>query len=99
MKNGDALDERSRTVLRALVREYIRAGEPVGSRTLSRITRMNLSPATMRNIMADLAGARSARRVEKLLSGETPAAVLASGRPGGFLTDCGNCIACGDRTC
>ena len=112
MKNGDALDERSRTVLRALVREYIRAGEPVGSRTLSRITRMNLSPATMRNIMADLedsgmltsphasagripsprgmrffvdtllsadlADSRSARRVEKLLSGETPAAVLAS---------------------
>ena len=109
------LDERARAVLRALVREYIRAGEPVGSRTLSRITRMNLSPATMRNIMADLeeqgmltsphtsAGripsaqgmrffvdtllsadlsaadpARSARRVKRLLSGETAGAVLDS---------------------
>ena len=54
MEEAIHLDERSRAVLRALVREYIRAGEPVGSRTLSRITQMNLSPATMRNIMADL---------------------------------------------
>ena len=53
-QDDNQLNERARTVLRALVREYIRAGEPVGSRTLSRITRMNLSPATMRNIMADL---------------------------------------------
>lgn len=48
------LDERARSVLRALVREYVRYGRPVGSRRLSRIYREGLSPATLRNVMADL---------------------------------------------
>ena len=48
------MNQRASAALRALAREYIRAGEPVGSRTLARVTGMNLSPATMRNIMADL---------------------------------------------
>lgn len=49
-----SVNNRARAILKSIVREYIRGGEPVGSRTVSRIAGMNLSPATMRNIMADL---------------------------------------------
>jgi heat-inducible transcriptional repressor len=49
-----SLDERARSVLRAVIREYIRVGRPVGSRRLSRIYREGLSPASLRNVMADL---------------------------------------------
>jgi heat-inducible transcriptional repressor len=45
---------RARHILRALVEQYIRDGQPVGSRTLSRSTGLDLSPATIRNVMADL---------------------------------------------
>lgn len=48
------LTARQREVLRALVEEYIRSAEPVGSRTLSRMEGFGLSPATLRNEMADL---------------------------------------------
>ncbi len=48
------LDERSQHLLRALVQKYIRDGQPVGSRTLSRDSGLDLSPATIRNVMADL---------------------------------------------
>lgn len=48
------LDGRNREVLVATVRTYIATGEPVGSRTLSRKRRDALSPASLRNIMADL---------------------------------------------
>lgn len=48
------LNERSRYLLRALVERYIRDGQPVGSRTLARDTGSDLSPATIRNVMADL---------------------------------------------
>jgi heat-inducible transcriptional repressor len=48
------LDERARTLLKALVERYIVDGTPVGSRTLSRTSGMDLSPATIRNVMADL---------------------------------------------
>lgn len=48
------LDERSATILRELVELYVATGEPVGSRTLSRRLPQSLSPATIRNIMADL---------------------------------------------
>jgi heat-inducible transcriptional repressor len=48
------LNERSRAVLRQIVESYVENGEPVGSRTLSRRLRMELSPATIRNVMADL---------------------------------------------
>ena len=49
-----ALDERSRDVFRRVVEAYVETGEPVGSRTLSRQLAEKLSPATIRNVMADL---------------------------------------------
>src|ERR1700679_508911 len=48
------LDARSAAVLREIVEQYVETGEPVGSRTLSRRLPMTLSPATIRNVMADL---------------------------------------------
>jgi heat-inducible transcriptional repressor len=48
------LDERARTLLKTLVERYIADGQPVGSRTLSRASGLELSPATIRNVMADL---------------------------------------------
>ena len=48
------LDERSKLLLKALVERYIAEGQPVGSRTLSRASGLELSPATIRNAMADL---------------------------------------------
>ena len=49
-----ALNERAQHLLKVLVERYIRDGEPVGSRTLSRDSGMDLSPASIRNVMADL---------------------------------------------
>jgi heat-inducible transcriptional repressor len=49
------LTARERLILHSIVRAYIDSGEPVGSRTLSRLDRCSLSPATIRNVMADLA--------------------------------------------
>jgi len=48
------LDDRAKLLLKALVERYIEDGQPVGSRTLSRASGMDLSPATIRNVMADL---------------------------------------------
>ena len=48
------LDIRAQTLLKALVERYIADGQPVGSRALSKISGLELSPATIRNIMADL---------------------------------------------
>jgi len=48
------LDDRSRTLLKALVEHYIAEGQPVGSRALSKFSGLDLSPATIRNVMADL---------------------------------------------
>jgi heat-inducible transcriptional repressor len=48
------LDDRAKLLLKALVERYIADGQPVGSRTLSRATGIELSPATIRNVMADL---------------------------------------------
>ncbi|MBE9555939.1 MAG: heat-inducible transcriptional repressor HrcA [Proteobacteria bacterium] len=48
------LNDRSREILRHVVEAYVETGEPVGSRTLSRRLGMSLSPATVRNVMADL---------------------------------------------
>ncbi|MBE3563567.1 MAG: heat-inducible transcription repressor HrcA [Hydrogenibacillus schlegelii] len=48
------LTERQRAILQAVVENYIRSAEPVGSRTIARLTGLNLSPATIRNEMADL---------------------------------------------
>ncbi|HYD16226.1 MAG TPA: heat-inducible transcriptional repressor HrcA, partial [Hyphomicrobium sp.] len=48
------LSERSRTILREIVDSYLATGEPVGSRNLSRVLPMALSPASIRNVMSDL---------------------------------------------
>lgn len=48
------LNERARALLKALVERYIADGQPVGSRTLARGMELELSPATIRNVMADL---------------------------------------------
>ncbi|MCE2879368.1 MAG: heat-inducible transcriptional repressor HrcA [Comamonadaceae bacterium] len=48
------LDERAKLLLKALVERYIADGQPVGSRTLSRASGLELSPATIRNVMSDL---------------------------------------------
>jgi len=48
------LDERKQKILQAIIRNYLESGEPVGSRTISKYTDLNLSSATIRNEMADL---------------------------------------------
>lgn len=48
------LDERAKLLLKALVERYIADGQPVGSRTLSKESGLDLSPATIRNVMSDL---------------------------------------------
>jgi heat-inducible transcriptional repressor len=50
----DSLGERAQLLLKVLVESYIRDGQPVGSRSLSRDSGLNLSSATVRNVMADL---------------------------------------------
>jgi heat-inducible transcriptional repressor len=50
----EALSERAQLLLKALIESYIRDGQPVGSRTLSRDSGLSLSSATIRNVMADL---------------------------------------------
>lgn len=50
------LDDRAKLLLKTLVERYIAEGQPVGSRTLSRASGLDLSPATIRNVMSDLEG-------------------------------------------
>jgi heat-inducible transcriptional repressor len=50
------LDDRAKLLLKTLVERYIVEGQPVGSRTLSRASGLDLSPATIRNVMSDLEG-------------------------------------------
>lgn len=54
MSLAQSLDTRAQTILRQLIDAYLDTGEPVGSRTLSKLLETNLSAATIRNIMADL---------------------------------------------
>lgn len=54
MKDRDQLDERKVTILKAIIKTYLETGEPVGSRTISKYTDLNLSSATIRNEMSDL---------------------------------------------
>ena len=56
-RESESLDPRSRQLLRTLIGRYIRDGEPVGSQTLARHAGLDVSPATIRNILADLEGA------------------------------------------
>jgi len=55
MPSGPPIGEREREILTAIVETFIATGDPVGSRTLARSNREGLSPATIRNVMADLA--------------------------------------------
>src|SRR6185312_3809827 len=48
------LDRRSREIFRQIVDSYLSTGEPVGSRNLSRLLPLTLSPASIRNVMSDL---------------------------------------------
>ncbi|MCX8087469.1 MAG: heat-inducible transcriptional repressor HrcA [Rhodocyclaceae bacterium] len=48
------LDARAQTLLKTLIERYIAEGQPIGSRTLSKYSGLELSPATIRNVMADL---------------------------------------------
>jgi heat-inducible transcriptional repressor len=57
MSAGPPIGEREREILTAIVETFISTGEPVGSRALARASREGLSPATIRNVMADLADA------------------------------------------
>src|SRR5579863_4478136 len=57
MSPGPPIGERGREILTAIVETFIATGEPVGSRTLARSNREGLSPATIRNVMSDLADA------------------------------------------
>ncbi|TCV75803.1 heat-inducible transcriptional repressor HrcA [Neorhizobium sp. S3-V5DH] len=52
--NGSVLDDRSREIFRRIVESYLENGEPLGSRNLSRLLPMSLSPASVRNVMSDL---------------------------------------------
>ena len=54
MPSSGPIGEREREILTAVVETFITTGEPVGSRTLARSNREGLSPATIRNVMADL---------------------------------------------
>src|SRR5579864_2216272 len=54
---GAQFGPREREILTAIIETYISTGEPVGSRTLSRLNKDGLSPATIRNVMADLVDA------------------------------------------
>ena len=53
-KNQHGPSDRAQHILRVLVEHYIRDGQPVGSRTLAKNTELQLGPATIRNVMADL---------------------------------------------
>src|ERR1700761_1509361 len=57
MPSEPNIGDREREILTAIVETFISTGEPVGSRTLSRSNREGLSPATIRNVMADLSEA------------------------------------------
>ena len=54
MADDTNLSERKLIILKAIIQNYLETGEPVGSRTLSKYTELNLSSATIRNEMADL---------------------------------------------
>ena len=57
MPIGQPIGDREKEILTAIVETFIATGEPVGSRTLARASREGLSPATIRNVMADLVDA------------------------------------------
>jgi heat-inducible transcriptional repressor len=57
LRSTEQLSLREREILHSIVRSYIENGEPIGSRTISRMASVRLSPASIRNVMADLSDA------------------------------------------
>ena len=53
MSTVHELTDRARDVFRVVVESYLGSGAPVGSRTISKLGQMSLSPASIRNVMAD----------------------------------------------
>ena len=51
---NEGLDQRKQTILLAIIKNYLETGEPVGSRTISKLDGIELSSATIRNEMCDL---------------------------------------------
>ena len=51
---AEELNERKKRILKAIIKTYMETGEPVGSRTISKYTDLNISSATIRNEMSDL---------------------------------------------
>ncbi len=49
----DALTDRKKKILKAIIKTYMETGEPVGSRTISKYTDLNVSSATIRNEMSE----------------------------------------------
>ena len=76
------LDERSRTLLKTLVERYIADGQPVGSRALSKYSGLDLSAATVRNVMADL------EELGYIASPHTSAGRVPTSRGYRFFVDC-----------
>ena len=71
------LDQRAQTLLKTLIERYIADGQPVGSRTLSRYSGLDLSPATIRNAMADLEALGGSAFVDELIATFTDEAARA----------------------
>ena len=61
METDGRLDDRKVKILKAVIQNYLDTGEPVGSRTISKLTDLQLSSATIRNEMADLEDRKSTR--------------------------------------
>ena len=100
------LEPRAQTLLKALVERYIADGQPVGSRALSKFSGLDLSPATIRNIMADLEGEGENRALTALYEGETEGRGLEAkakarrkegknAKIGGFINGAANLLGAG----
>ena len=76
------LDERKTKILQAVIRNYLETGEPVGSRTISKYTDLNLSSATIRNEMADL------EELGYIIQPHTSAGRIPSDKGYRFYVDC-----------
>src|SRR3954464_7508738 len=75
------LDKRAQILLKTLIERYIAEGQPVGSRTLSKHSGLDLSPATIRNVMADL------EEMGLIASPHTSAGRVPTPRGYGFFVD------------
>ena len=83
LKGSDVLlDERKTKILQAVIRNYLETGEPVGSRTISKYTDLNLSSATIRNEMADL------EELGYIIQPHTSAGRIPSDKGYRFYVDC-----------